>query len=448
MPKSFEADTAPVTRGEAMRRVGAALALGMLLSTIGVTEQAAAAPPPTVKLMAVGDSYTAGVGGGSADGNVAHGNYKASCRQEAQVNYAGQTVGALVARNHPIDYRVAACNGAVTSDVWSTVQSGAPNTQVKAVRDFQPDIIVMTIGGNDLGFGQIMTDCVAVGCDTTRIANPRLVGKGVPGERKSWDGFYDRLVYTYNQIHAAAPKAQIYVLTYPIFFSGSTQWSNVQKVTGCQRVPGFVATKINASVQRAGDTIYWATQKANTDTGGKVHFVDWRVGPPDPNGLCSSPNSGSWNLNGIMLPAAPWSKDDSFHPTMTGYKLASDRLVQALAGYPWPTAPQQPQPQPQPVFTVMNTSESPPDGVWFRNSPHTADTSRITGLGVYRNERVRLRCYAWGDPVGAYANRLWYLVDNLSRTTVSGRANSGYLNAHYINDGKQSNVIDAGVPAC
>ena len=102
----------------------------------------------------------------------------------------------------------------------------------------------------------------------------------------------------------------------------------------------------------------------------------------------------------------------------------------------------------QPVFTVMNTSESPPDGVWFRNSPHTADTDKVTGHGVYMNEQVRLKCYAIGDAVGSYANRLWYNVDNVTRPTNNAVANSGYLNAHYINDGKAANVVDAGVPAC
>ncbi|MGH3721457.1 MAG: hypothetical protein ACRDRI_21935 [Pseudonocardiaceae bacterium] len=101
-----------------------------------------------------------------------------------------------------------------------------------------------------------------------------------------------------------------------------------------------------------------------------------------------------------------------------------------------------------PVFTVMNTAETPPDGVWFRNTPHTADTDRVTGHGVYANERVQLNCYAWGDTVGAYANRLWYYVVNVSRPTINGRPNNGYLNAHYINDGLNANQIDAGVPQC
>ena len=101
-----------------------------------------------------------------------------------------------------------------------------------------------------------------------------------------------------------------------------------------------------------------------------------------------------------------------------------------------------------PIYTVMNTSETLPDGVWFRNSPHTADSDRVTGHGVYQNERVQLECYAWGDAVGPYSNRLWYFVLNVTRPVNDGVTNRGYLNAHYINDGKAANQIDAGVPQC
>src|SRR5437879_5917365 len=85
-----------------------------------------------------------------------------------------------------------------------------------------------------------------------------------------------------------------------------------------------------------------------------------------------------------------------------------------------------------PIFTVMNTSETPPDGVWFRNSPHTADTDRLTGHGVYRGQRAQLECYAFGDPVGPAANRLWYYALNVSQPTNGGKPNRGYLSAHFI----------------
>lgn len=103
-----------------------------------------------------------------------------------------------------------------------------------------------------------------------------------------------------------------------------------------------------------------------------------------------------------------------------------------------------------PRFPVMNTSEQPPDGVWFRNSGSNADTDRVTGHGVYAGDIVEQQCYIWGDAVGAYANRLWYFVVNVTRPTVpgSGAPNTGYLNAHFINDGTVANQVVAGVPAC
>ncbi len=104
----------------------------------------------------------------------------------------------------------------------------------------------------------------------------------------------------------------------------------------------------------------------------------------------------------------------------------------------------------QPRFPVMNTSEQPPDGVWFRNSPQTADTDRVTGNGVYAGDTVQLRCYGWGDQVGPYQDTLWYVVSDLTRPTVpgTGAANTGWLNAHYIDDKQNANVIDVGVPPC
>jgi len=121
---------------------------------------------------------------------------------------------------------------------------------------------------------------------------------------------------------------------------------------------------------------------------------------------------------------------------------------QVDAGVPQCGSSPPPPPPSGPIFTVMNTSESPPDGVWFRNSPHSADTDRVTGHGVYMNEQVQLQCYSWGDAVGPYGNTLWYDVTNVTRPTNNGVSNSGYLNAHYINDGLAANQIDAGVPQC
>lgn len=102
-----------------------------------------------------------------------------------------------------------------------------------------------------------------------------------------------------------------------------------------------------------------------------------------------------------------------------------------------------------PTYAVMNTSETLPDGVYFRNSPNWTDTSKTFGLGVFMNEQVELECYAVGQPIGPFGNALWYYAVNTTRpVNYNGAPNEGMLDAHYIADGQPANVVDAGVPAC
>ena len=104
-------------------------------------------------------------------------------------------------------------------------------------------------------------------------------------------------------------------------------------------------------------------------------------------------------------------------------------------------------PPPGPVFPVMNTSETPPDGVWFRDNPAVSGP-RLNGYGVYAGDRVQLRCYGWGEAMGRYGNRLWYSSANLTRPNAPGRPNVGWLNAHYVNDGQAANAVVPGVRPC
>lgn len=104
-----------------------------------------------------------------------------------------------------------------------------------------------------------------------------------------------------------------------------------------------------------------------------------------------------------------------------------------------------------PVYPVMNTSEYPPDGVYFRNSPNDADAIRITGVGVYAGERVALHCFTHGTNVqrrDGGVNTVWYLATNLTRPTAAGRTNEGWINAHFINDGTGPGQTAPTVPAC
>lgn len=59
------------------------------------------------------------------------------------------------------------------------------------------------------------------------------------------------------------------------------------------------------------------------------------------------------------------------------------------------------------MYSVVNA----PDGVYSRNSPHTEDTPRVDGQGIYNGDVVQLQCGVTnGDPVGPNDNTLWHKV--------------------------------------
>jgi hypothetical protein len=102
----------------------------------------------------------------------------------------------------------------------------------------------------------------------------------------------------------------------------------------------------------------------------------------------------------------------------------------------------------QPVFPVMNTSETPPDGVWFRYGPDPNQTTRTTGVGVYYGEHVRVKCYWHGTPLGPYNNDVWYYAYDVERPTAAGQSNEGWINTHYVDDGMTANQPNPAVPQC
>ncbi|HEX7299235.1 MAG TPA: hypothetical protein VF257_09510 [Solirubrobacteraceae bacterium] len=102
----------------------------------------------------------------------------------------------------------------------------------------------------------------------------------------------------------------------------------------------------------------------------------------------------------------------------------------------------------QPVFVVMNTSETPPDGVWFRYGPDPGLTTKTDGLGVYMGEHVSVKCYVHGTPFGPYGNDVWYYAYDVERPSVAGQANEGWINTHYVDDGMAADQPNPAVGQC
>ena len=166
------------------------LLLGTLLALTGAGV-AQAKESAAVDYVALGDSYSSGVGAGSYDS--ASGDCKRSTRAYPAL---------WKAANNPASFAFTACSGARTGDV--TAGQLGPLTS-------STDLVSISIGGNDAGFADVMTTCVLQSEATclSRIATARAyVDSTLPGKLDS----------VYSAISAKAPSARVVVLGYPRFY--------------------------------------------------------------------------------------------------------------------------------------------------------------------------------------------------------------------------------------
>ena len=161
-------------------------------------------PARPVSYAALGDSYSSGEGSGDYDA------HPASCHRGADA------WPRLTARQLPGLVRMRlngliACSGATSAALTGGVKD-QPD-QILALRDFRlhPSLVTITMGGNDIGFVPILTNCVATlgGC----VADGRISQAEADVVREQ-----RVLVSDYRKIHAADPGAVILAVGYPRLF--------------------------------------------------------------------------------------------------------------------------------------------------------------------------------------------------------------------------------------
>ncbi|MBH5334120.1 SGNH/GDSL hydrolase family protein [Streptomyces pactum] len=248
--------------------VAGALVLGSVvgLSGAGAAQASEAAAAPAY--VALGDSYSSGVGAGSYDSGS--GDCKRSTKAYPVL---------WAAANSPSSFSFTACSGAKTDDVLAK-QLGPLNTGT--------GLVSLSVGGNDAGFADVMTTCVLStdsGC-LDRINQARsYVSNTLPG----------KLNTTYDTIRAKAPNARVVVLGYPRFY---------QLGGGC--VAGLSETK-RAAINSASDLLNSVIAKQVAENG--FTFADVR-GTFTGHEICSS-NPWLHSVNWLNI-------GDSYHPTASG----------------------------------------------------------------------------------------------------------------------------------
>lgn len=246
---------------------GTSLLLAVGLALTGATAAQASPLAAATGYVALGDSYSSGVGAGGYIGS------SGDCdRSTKAYPYLWQAAHA------PASFSFMACSGARTTDVLSN-QLGTLSAST--------GLVSLSIGGNDAGFSDVMTTCVLQSDSAclSRIATAEAyVDSTLPG----------RLDSVYSAISAKAPSAHVVVLGYPSFYKLGT---------ACL---GLSATKRSA-INGAADHIDAAIAKRAADHGFTFGDVRSAFGGHE---ICSG---DSW------LHSVNWLNiTESYHPTAAG----------------------------------------------------------------------------------------------------------------------------------
>ncbi len=249
---------------------------------------AAASAASATTYVALGDSYSSGVGTRTY--------YDSNCQKSV---YAYPY---LLHNAHPSwTFVHAACSGAKTGDIL--------NSQVSSVTS-STNWVTYTIGGNDAGFSSVITTCAepswASDCNGAINNAQAYITNTLPG----------RLDLVNNAIKSRAPSAKVIVLDYPHLFNGqdcnAATWFSPSEETRLNQTADMLKNALSAAAARAGS-----------------NFIFRDVIPPFiGHAICDGGGGSSteW-INGLSNPTS-----ESYHPKTTGQASGYYPVVHAVTG--------------------------------------------------------------------------------------------------------------------
>ena len=256
-----------------------ARALGLALAALVVTLLPVPAQSAGAPYVALGDSYSSGVGTRTyiGDGTCQRSTYAYPYLVAAQKGYA-------------LDFE--ACGGAKIGDVTSK-QLPALSTSTRYV--------TLSVGGNDAGFGDVILECakpdIIANCGSKIDTAQAYINNTLPGA----------LSTLYASIKAKAPSAKVVIVGYPRLFMGvdcnAGTFFGSSEMTRLNQTADLLNAKLAAAASAKGFSF------ANPTTSFTGHAV------------CSSTE---W-LNGLSNPTG-----ESYHPNRTGHSSGYLPLVSRL----------------------------------------------------------------------------------------------------------------------
>lgn len=234
------------------------------VAALGVAQPASAAGDNYV---ALGDSYSSGVGAGS------YTSESGDCKRSTNAYPS-----LWAAANAPSSFRFVACSGATTGSVASGQLSALSSSTT---------LVSVTAGGNDVGFADVMQTCVL----QSEASCVSRVNTAVSQMENSLPASLNSL---YSNIRSRAPQAHVVVLGYPRFY----------KLSG-SCIAGLTETERGA-INNASNVLNGVLAKRAADSGFTFSsVVDEFTG----HELCSG---DAW-IHSVSIPVS-----NSYHPKAIG----------------------------------------------------------------------------------------------------------------------------------
>ena len=277
-------------------------ALRALLMTIAVLAvlAVAAAGARAANYVALGDSYAAGplipnpvlpLGCLKSDHNYPH----------------------LAAPSIGLTLRDASCSGAKTGDMTNpqNVEPDGPNPPQLDSLDASTTVVSLTIGGNDIGFSEVVESCITYNPFSSPCKDKYASG-GKDQLAERIEATAPKVAAVLQGIHSRSPTAKIYLVNYPAIFpeTGNGCWPQMP-------ISFSDAPYLRATEQRLNSML--ATQAAaNSAT-----LVSWYAASIG-HDACKG-TSTRW-----VEPLVPGTLAAPIHPNKAGMQGGANALVAAV----------------------------------------------------------------------------------------------------------------------
>ncbi|WP_165968736.1 SGNH/GDSL hydrolase family protein [Arthrobacter crusticola] len=190
----------PAARWSVLPAALLAASLAASVAACTPAEPAPPAPPEPLSYVAVGDSYASGLGAGSYSGECGRSPLGLPGLLDAEdaVELAadGTCAGAVAAPG--------TAPSSVPAQVSQLVEEGSLGPQT--------DLVTVSAGGNDAGFGQVAGTCATAPLESCRRLIEETTALVLPALARDLDALY-------GQLRRAAPEAVVVVTGYPHLFS-------------------------------------------------------------------------------------------------------------------------------------------------------------------------------------------------------------------------------------